>query len=101
LPDEDSVGTGTARFPLSTHVVGTGLPLKVTDDAGVKPLPFRVSVKGGPLMLTAEGLRLVRTGTGLVTVNVADELVPPPGAGFVTVMACVPPVAVLLPSMVA
>lgn len=55
-----------------------------------KLVPVSVT-ENGPLPVGAEeGLRLMRIGTGLLTVNVRPVVVPPPGPGLVTVTGRVP-----------
>src|SRR5207302_10256106 len=51
-----------------------------------KLLPVRVSVNPGLPAETLEGEMLESEGTGLLTVRVTTEEVPPPGAGLETVM---------------
>ena len=66
----------------------------------MKFVPVSVSVK--PLLpkVVDVGEIEARVGTGLFTVSVCAPDVPPPGAGFTTVMESVPPTAILLDGMV-
>jgi hypothetical protein len=51
-----------------------------------------VKVKATPPTVTEVGLRLVIVGTGFVTVKSRGVDVPPPGAGFETVICRIPAV---------
>jgi hypothetical protein len=53
-------------------------------------VPFTVKVKSAEPTFREVGLMEVVVGTGLFTVRVWAPEVPPPGAGFVTVMERVP-----------
>jgi hypothetical protein len=60
-----------------------------------------VSVKLDPPAVVEAGLIEVNVGDGLLTVKLKDPEVPPPGAGFVTVIGMVPPEAILAAEIVA
>jgi len=68
------------------NVVGVGLPSNRTTDPRINPEPLTVSVKLGPSATTGFGEMLVIAGSGLLTVRVTAEEVPPPGVGLETVM---------------
>ena len=59
----------------------------------MKPDPFTVSVKFPPSAITRAGEMLDIEGAGLLTVNVTDVEVPPPGEGVKTVIDNRAPVA--------
>jgi hypothetical protein len=71
-------------------VVVRAEPLKFTTDAETKLVPFTVSVNASSPTFFVDGEMLLVVGTKLFTVNVCALDVPPPGAGFVTVMLNVP-----------
>ena len=73
-----------------TKVVLLVVPLKFTTEPFTKLLPFTVRVNPRPLRVALIGEIVVIDGTGLLTVNVCAPVVPPPGAGFVTVTFTVP-----------
>ncbi len=56
-------------------------------------MPLSVSVVDAAPTRTDDGLTLVRAGAGLFTAKLVALEVPPPGAGFVTVICAVPAVA--------
>ena len=85
---------------LETNVVVRAEPLKSTVDDALKFVPFTVRVNCAPPAVVEVGEMLVVVGTGFFTVNVCAPDVPPPGAGFTTVMESVPPTAILLDGMV-
>ena len=68
------------------NVVGVGLPSNRTTDPRINPEPLTVSVKLPPSAMTVLGEMLAIEGSGLLTVRVTAEEVPPPGVGLVTVM---------------
>jgi hypothetical protein len=76
-----------------TKVVVRGEPLKLTTDPATKFVPFTVRVNAASPAVFVAGEMVVVVGTGLLTVRVCALDVPPPGAGFVTVMLNVPAVA--------
>jgi hypothetical protein len=61
-------------------------PLNCTLAPFTNPVPFTVSVNAPEPAKTLEGDSEESVGTVLLTVKVAAFDVPPPGAGFVTVM---------------
>jgi hypothetical protein len=70
------------------NVVGVGLPSNRTTDPRINPEPLTVSVKLPPAATATTGFgeMLVIEGSGLLTVRVTAEEVPPPGVGLETVM---------------
>lgn len=73
-----------------TNVVVLGLPPKFTTDALTKFEPFTVNVNDPEPAVTPVGESTVIAGTGFVpavTLKFIELDVPPPGAGFVTVIA--------------
>jgi hypothetical protein len=78
---------------LDTNVVVRAAPLKFTTEPETKFVPFTVSVNAASPEFFVTGEILVVVGPGLLTVRVCALDVPPPGAGFVTVMLGVPAVA--------
>ena len=60
----------------------------------MKFVPVTVRVNDGPPAVVEVGEILVVVGTGLFIVSVCAFEVPPPGAGFTTVMDAVPAVAI-------
>ena len=78
------------------YVVARTLPLKATEEAGMKPVPLTVNTWLTVPATTEAGDKLEIAGTGLlfglVTENIAEAEVPPPGAGFVTVTGALPAV---------
>jgi len=75
-----------------TNAVASGLPFQFTVEPETKLLPFTVNVNCGPPAAAQAGLSELIVGTALI-VNVCAFEVPPPGAGFTTVMDAVPAVA--------
>jgi hypothetical protein len=67
-----------------TVVVATPFQFMVAPLAKLDPLTVRV--KSDPPAVVEAGLSEVKIGTGLLTVKFCDPDVPPPGAGFVTVI---------------
>jgi hypothetical protein len=84
-----------------TKVVVREEPLKLTTEVATKLVPFIVSVKVASPTFLLVGKILVVVGTGLFTVNVCAFEMPPPGAGFVTVILNVPAVVRSLAGIVA
>jgi len=76
---------------LETNVVALLEPLKSTVDDALKFVPVTVRVNCAPPAVVEVGEILVVVGTGFLTVKVCAPDVPPPGAGFTTVMESVPP----------
>jgi hypothetical protein len=89
LATEDA-GTVAESVPSEFSVVTNGVPLTLIEDEDRKPLPETVSTKSDVPAMTEPGEIAVIIGTGLVTTSSAVALVPPPGAGLVTVMDTVP-----------
>jgi len=85
-------GTTAVSEVARIYVVARALPFQLTTDPGMKFEPVRVSVKGLDATKTVFGLIDVRTGTGLVIVNVNPLDVPPPGEGLPAVIVAVPAV---------
>lgn len=79
---------------LLTKVVAKAELFKCTFEFETKFEPFTVSVKDAPPTLTLLGEIELIAGKGLVTVNVFEADVPPPGPGFVTITLIVPAVAI-------
>jgi hypothetical protein len=76
-----------------TKIVLRAEPLKSTVDDALKLVPVTVKVNCTPPASVEVGLIAVVVGTGFLTVSVCTPDVPPPGAGFTTVMESVPPTA--------
>ena len=88
-----SAGTTAESVPLLFNVVINSAPLKLICDEAINPVPVTVNVNEGLPTSSVDGERLEMTGDGLFAgpiVNVADGLVPPPGAGLTTVTATGP-----------
>jgi len=68
--------------------------LKFTTEVETKPVPFTVNVNDAAPAIALAGESVVIVGTGLLIVSVAAGDVPPPGAGFVTVINPVPAAAI-------
>jgi len=78
-----------------TNVVVRFAPLNCTVAPLAKPVPFTVSVKPTPPVVTLAGEREVMVRfDGLLIVKGKFPEVPPPGAGFVTATLTVPAVAI-------
>src|SRR5947208_557213 len=82
-----------------TKVVVRAEPLKFTVELETKFVPFTVSGKAASVTDLLVGEMLAVVGVALFTVNTCALDVPPPGAGFVTVMLNVPAVVRSLPGM--
>ena len=82
-----------------TNVVVRAEPLKFTVEVLTKFVPLTVRVNPASPAVLVVGEMLVVVGTRLLTVNVCALEVPPPGAGFVTVMLNVPAVVKSLAGM--
>jgi len=67
--------------------------LKFTTEPETNPLPLTVIVDPMDPTITVAGEIADTTGAGLLTVNVEEVEVPPPGAGLVTVTVALPAVA--------
>jgi len=70
------------RRTLLMKVVGRLAPFQVTEEVAVKPEPVSVNVNALPPAVAAAGLRLLRTGTGLL-IRTPRTLVAVPGVGRV------------------
>jgi hypothetical protein len=112
-PPGDGLATMTGKLPVTERSdtlsemesrpllknEGTwGIPLNVTDEDGMNPLPLIVSVTGELTPAGDEvGDKPVMAGWGFGEVVVTAKLsgceLPPPGGGFVTITANVPVVA--------
>jgi hypothetical protein len=68
-----------------TKVVVLAAPLNFTTEPETNPVPFTVNVKAAPPAVALVGESDVIVGAGLFTANGELPVVPPPGAGFVTV----------------
>ena len=86
---------------LLTNVVVRADPFTCTCDPLTKLLPFTVRVNAALPAVTLEGEMLDIEGTGLLTVSVAADEVPPPGAALLTVMETLPPEAMSLAEIAA
>ena len=73
-----------------TNVVTKAAPFHFTFAPETKPAPVTVIMVAAPPTVAVPGLRVVKTGGGLVTVNAAVLLDPPPGAGLTTAMLNAP-----------
>ena len=73
-----------------TYEVARLLPFHWITEEERNPLPFTVSVKAELPATAEEGETEVRVGTGALTAKLTADEVPPPGAGFATVMFAVP-----------
>jgi len=87
-------GTVIVIVVLEMNVVTNGTPLKSIVDEALKFVPVTVRVKEGPPAVVEVGEILVVVGVGLLIVRVCALDVPPPGAGFTTVIDAVPAVAI-------
>ena len=72
-----------------TNVVVSGVPSQFTTESALKFPPFTVNKNCEEYAVALFGERDEIVGTGFVTINVVDEDVPPPGAGFTTVIVVV------------
>lgn len=61
-------------------------PFQVTVDVGTNPLPDIASVDPPLVVVTVPGAAAEICGAGLLTVKAMAADVPPPGAGFTTVI---------------
>ena len=81
--------TATVSSVAETLDTARGVPLKVAVEPVTKLVPVTVRAKPALPATAVLGAKPVMVGTGLgtgaVTVKVATAVVPPPGAGFVTV----------------
>jgi hypothetical protein len=74
-----------------TNVEECAAPFHVTADVVINPLPFSVRTEPAPNVVILLGEMPVSVGVGLLIANDNVLDVPPPGAGFVTVICPVPP----------
>jgi len=87
-----AVKTKAVTVEDDTKDVARGLPSNWTVEDATNPVPVTVMTKtGSPAVFVFGEIELV-VGTGLLTAKVWAFEVPPPGAGFVTVMSKVPTV---------
>lgn len=82
--------TAMVSFVLFTSVVARLTPATCTTELALKPVPFNVKVKPAPPAITGDGSMLVKVGSGLLMVKLRALVVPPPGAGLLTVTLAVP-----------
>ena len=73
-----------------TYLVVRFEPFHLTWDDVTNPLPSTVKVNARPFAFAEAGLRVAMTGNGLLTVNVLEVDVPPPGVGLRTLTEAVP-----------
>ena len=77
-----------------SSVVVWAAPLKLSTELLLKFVPVTVKSKAGPPAVAFNGARLIADGKGLFTARpTAGAVVPPPGAGFTTVIARLPAAA--------
>ena len=74
-------------------VVARFTPFHCRTDPATNPLPVTVTGNAADPVAAENGVSAPIAGAGLFTVNVAVEEIPPPGAGFATVTAMAPPLA--------
>jgi hypothetical protein len=89
-----AAGTVAVSCVEETNVVVREVPPQRTVEVETKFVPVTVKVNCGPPAVAQVGLIAVVVGTGLLMVNVTAFDVPPPGAGFTTVMDAVPALAI-------
>lgn len=93
------VGIAAVTCVALMKVVARAEPLKFTVEVETKFVPFTVSVKAASVTDLLAGEMLVVVGATLFAVNTCALEVPPPGAGFITVMLNVPAVVRSLAGM--
>jgi hypothetical protein len=86
-------GTSAVTCVALTIVVVSATPFHFTTVPVTKFVPVSVNVKAAPPAFAVVGESKLKVGEGLLIVNVIAEDTPPPGAGFTTVSAAVPPTA--------
>jgi len=91
LPAMLGAGSAACSSVELSRVVVSGAPFQFTTDEGTNPEPVTSSVTALEPATTLTGLTDFTTGWGLLTVNVATEETPPPGAGLETVTPAVEP----------
>jgi hypothetical protein len=94
-------GIAAVSWVLLIKVVVRFAPLTRTTEPLMKLLPVTVNVSPELPALALLGEMLAKDGTGLVTVRVAADEVPPPGAALLTLMETVPGDAMSLAEIVA
>ena len=83
------------------NVVVSDAPFHVTTVDGTNPVPLMVTRRAADPTSAFAGLTPVIEGTGLFTVKLTADEVPPPGAGLCTVSFAVVPSARSVAGMVA
>jgi hypothetical protein len=83
-------GTCAVSCVLPTNVVVRATPFQLITAPLTKFVPLAVKVKAAPPAFALAGDNELIVGRGLLIGNVHAPEVPPPGAGFVTVMLAVP-----------
>ena len=96
-----AAGTMAVSCVAETKVVTNGEPFQLTVEVETKLVPFTVKVNWALPAVVEVGLIDVVVGTGLLTVNVCEFEVPPPGLGFTTVTGAVPAAATFAAGTVA
>jgi len=86
-------GTTTVSCVPLTTVVASATPFHFTIVPAKKFVPVSVSVNAAPPAFAVVGESRPKVGNGSLIVNVIAADAPPPGAGFNTVSAAVPPAA--------
>jgi hypothetical protein len=86
-------GTAAVSEVALTNVVVSAVPFQFTTEPATKFVPVTVSVNADPPVSAELGESEVSVGAGLLMVKVCPEVVPPPGAAFVTVTETVLPFA--------
>src|SRR5438477_23090 len=96
VPTAATFAAGTIAVSLieETNVVARAEPFQLTVEVETKLVPFTVRVKEPLPAMVEVGLIEVMVGTGLLMLKVTALDVPPPGAGFTTVMDAVPALAI-------
>src|SRR4029077_4942944 len=94
-------GTVAVSCVEETNVVASEVAPQRTVEVETKFVPVTVKVNCGPPAVAQAGLIAVVVGTGLLMVNLTACDVPPPGAGFTTVMDAVPELAMRAAGIVA
>lgn len=87
------MGTSAVTCVALTIVVVSATPFHFTTEPVTKFAPVSVNVKAAPPASAVVGESKLKVGEGLSIVNVIAADAPPPGAGFKTVSAAVPPTA--------
>jgi hypothetical protein len=87
-------GIAAVAWVEETTVVVRSAPFHRTFEVETKPVPVTVRVKAGPPAVAEAGKTVLMTTTGLLTVKVFPDEVPPPGVGLKTVTVGVPAMAI-------